>query len=61
MKKQNINNKLDRAVYWLVQVVFAVLAAAGVWHYLQPVDMVLSLPMTVLFIAMMFYISIKNR
>lgn len=55
------NTKLDKAIYWLVQVVFAVLAAAGIWNYLQPVDVVLSLPITILFIGMMFYISIKNR
>lgn len=63
MKNKNIkeSTKIDKAIYWLVQLTFAVLAAAGIWNYLQPVDPILSLPITVLFIGMMFYISIKNR
>jgi hypothetical protein len=60
MKKQQ-KPKLDSFVYWLVQMAFAVLTAAGMYHYLEPVDPILSLPITTLFVGMLFYISIKNR
>lgn len=54
-------SKLDSLVYWVVQLAFAVLACAGVYNYLQPVDPILSLPITGLLISLMFYVSIKNR
>ena len=54
-------SKLDSLVYWVVQLAFAVLACAGVYNYLQPVDPTLSLPITGLLISLMFYVSIKNR
>lgn len=60
-KKEQSNSKLDSLVYWLVQLSFAVFTAAGIYHYLEPVDPILSLPMTALFVGMLFYISIKNR
>jgi len=60
-KTKKSTNKLDSLVYWLVQVTFAVFTAAGIYHYLEPVDPVLSLPITALFVGMLFYISIKNR
>lgn len=62
MKKQEqTKGKVDSLVYWLVQIVFAVLTAAGIYHYLEPVDPILSLPISTLFVGMLFYISIKNR
>ena len=61
MKKQEKVSKLDSLVYWLVQVAFATFTAAGIYHYLEPVDPILALPMTALFVGMLFYISIKNR
>lgn len=72
MKKEVIKTKdikkpkknkalLDSLVYWVVQLAFAVLACAGVYNYLQPVDPILSLPITGLLISLMFYVSIKNR
>lgn len=61
MKKQEKVTKLDSLVYWLVQVAFAVFTAAGVYHYLEPVDPMLSLPLTAMLVGMLFYISIKNR
>ena len=54
-------SKLDSLVYWVVQLAFAALACAGVYNYLQPVDPILSLPITGLLISLMFYVSIKNR
>ena len=54
-------SKLDTLIYWVVQLAFAVLACAGVYNYLQPVDPILSLPITGLLISLMFYVSIKNR
>jgi len=54
-------NKLDSLIYWVVQLAFAVLACAGVYNYLQPVEPILSLPITGLLISLMFYVSIKNR
>lgn len=60
MKKKE-NSKLDSLVYWFVQVSFAVFTSAGIYHYLEPVDVILSLPITVIFVGMLFYISIKNR
>lgn len=53
--------KIDSLVYWLVQIAFACFTAAGLYHYLEPVDPVLSLPLATLFVGMLFYISIKNR
>ena len=60
VKKQE-KTKLDRFVYWIVQIIFAVLTAGGLYHYLEPVDPVLSVPLATIFVALLFYISIKNR
>jgi len=59
--KKNRKPIVDTLVYWLVQIAFAVLASAGVLYYLQPIDIVLSLPLTVLLVGLLFYTSLKNR
>lgn len=62
-KKTNTKktNLLDSFIYWVVQISFAVLAGAGVYNYLQPVDPLLSLPLTALLISLLFYVSLRNR
>jgi hypothetical protein len=61
MKTTKQTNKLDKGVYWITQIVLSVLAAAGIWSFLQPIDPVLAIPLTVILVANLFYISIKNR
>lgn len=62
VKKEQVKTSiLDSLVYWLVQVAFAVFTAAGLYHYLEPVDPMLSLPITVIFVGLLFYVSIRNR
>ena len=62
VKEQEIkSSKVDSLVYWLVQIAFAVFTAAGLYHYLEPVDPMLSLPITVIFVGLLFYVSIRNR
>ena len=58
---KNKNTKLDRSVYWVCQIILSVLAGAGVWHYLQPVDPILAIPLTIVLVANLFYVSLKNR
>jgi hypothetical protein len=62
-KKQAKKNKakVDSLIYWLVQVAFAVFTAAGIYHYLEPVDPLLSLPITTMLVSLLFYVGIKNR
>ena len=63
MKKQEqvTKSKVDSLVYWLVQVAFAVFTAAGIYHYLEPVDIILALPLTAVLVALLFYVAIRNR
>lgn len=63
VKKQSKKSKakIDSLIYWLVQVAFAVFTAAGIYHYLEPVDPILSLPLTGMLVSLLFYVSVKNR
>lgn len=60
-KNLDKGSKLDSLVYWLVQLTFAALTAAGLYNYLQPVDPILSLPITLIFTSLLFYVSLRNR
>jgi hypothetical protein len=54
-------NKLDSFVYWVTQLALVVLATAGLVSFLQPVEPVLSYPITALLVGCIMYISQKNR
>lgn len=52
---------LDSFMYWVVQLLFAVAAVAGVKFYLQPVDVILANVFAVSFVALLFYLTYKLR
>jgi len=60
-QEQVTKSKVDSLVYWLVQIAFAVFTAAGIYHYLEPVDIILALPLTTILVALLFYVAIRNR
>lgn len=60
-KVKKNKNIIDSVVYWLVQIAFAVFATAGISTYLKPVDPILSLPITLLLVGLLFYVGLKNR
>lgn len=59
--KEVKKSKVDSLVYWVVQVIFAITSVAGLQHFLQPVDPILSTTISVTLVACLFYITYRNR
>ena len=61
--QEQINKRgfLDSLVYWLTQLGLAALAVSGILFFLQPVSNAISYPISGLLVALMLYISYKNR
>lgn len=59
--KRKVGKGIDTLVYWLVMLGLSILAVSGTIMFLQPVENVLSIPISTALVGLMLYVAIKNR
>lgn len=59
--KRNIAKGIDTIVYGLSMIVLSTLAVAGVMMFLQPVEQMLSIPISTVLVGLLLYVALKAR
>lgn len=59
--KKSLGKGIDKLVYALVMVALSTLAVAGLMMFLQPVEQMLSIPISTVLVGLLLYTALKNR